>query len=422
MAGAPPGYASGGPVRSPPAAPLQWLQRWWGSTNRPLPASLEKQAPSIDGCATKHRKCKPPEANTSVSSKQAVYRILDVAANRAAEGLRTVEEFVRFAVDNPQLVEQAKSMRHALAAAVGRLPREKLLAARNTLGDVGTEIGLPSEQSRQGMEAVVVAALARVQQSLRCLEEYGKTLAPEMAADVERIRYQIYTFGRQLELIMHRRQSLADAKLYVLVDIIDEPDLWRQRIAELATAGADLIQIRDKAVSDRLLWQRCRMAVETLRKLDGVACRVIINDRADIAAAVDADGVHVGQDELPVEAVRQIVGDDKIVGLSTHSIEQAREAVRVGADYIGCGPTFPSRTKSFQHFPGVEFLNEVAREIEIPAFAIGGIDSEHLPAVIASGVSRIAVSGAVWNQADMVGAVRGLRRVLDAATVSGVES
>ncbi|WP_164103353.1 thiamine phosphate synthase [Candidatus Laterigemmans baculatus] len=357
-----------------------------------------------------------------MSSEQAVYRILDVAANRAAEGLRTVEEFVRFALDDPQLVEQAKAMRHGLAAAVARLPRAKLLSARDTLGDVGTEISLASERSRPGIEAVVVAALARVQQSLRCIEEYGKTVVPEMAAEVERIRYQIYTFGRQVELSMHRRQSLADAKLYVLIDILEEPELWRQRIVELAAAGADLIQIRDKAVSDRLLWERCQMAVEAVRSANVPSCRLIINDRADIAAAVDADGVHVGQDELPVEAVRRIVGDDKLIGLSTHSIEQAREAVRVGADYIGCGPTFPSRTKTFEQFPGVEFLRQVAREIELPAFAIGGIDLERLPEVIASGVGRIAVSGAVWNQADVVGAVRGLRRLLDAVTSSEAES
>jgi thiamine-phosphate pyrophosphorylase len=90
-----------------------------------------------------------------------------------------------------------------------------------------------------------------------------------------------------------------------------------------------------------------------------------------------ADGVHVGQEELTIRDVRQIVGPEMLVGVSTHSIEQARQAVLDGASYLGCGPTFPSETKHFDHFPGLDFLRQVAAEISLPAFAIGGITLEH---------------------------------------------
>lgn len=350
------------------------------------------------------------------SDERAVYRILDVAANRAAEGLRTVEEFVRFALDDAAMVAEVKGMRHALTAALARVPREKRLAARDTIGDVGTGVSLPSERERQRTADVATAALARLQQSLRCLEEYGKAVSPEMAAEVERIRYRSYTLEKQLELTVDRRSWLAEARLYVLVDVAGDAETWRQRIAQLVAGGVDAIQVREKGANDRLLWERCRIAVETVRQTDAPRrCRLIVNDRADIAAAVDADGVHVGQEELPVGVVRRIVGENQCIGVSTHTIDQARQAVREGADYIGCGPTFPSRTKKFETFAGLEFLKAVAAEIDVPAFAIGGIDAENLPAVIATGVRRVAVAGAVWNRPDVAAAARGLRSLLDAA-------
>ena len=103
---------------------------------------------------------------------------------------------------------------------------------------------------------------------------------------------------------------------------------------------------------------------------------------------------------MPVVDARQIVGPTRLIGLSTHSIEQAREAVVVGADYIGCGPVFPGRTKSFDSYVGTDFLREVAAEVALPAFAIGGIDVTNVDQVIKTGVNRIAVTGAVRDAAD----------------------
>jgi thiamine-phosphate pyrophosphorylase len=122
-----------------------------------------------------------------------------------------------------------------------------------------------------------------------------------------------------------------------------------------------------------------------------------MNDRPDLAVLARADGVHIGQDELSVHDARQIVGPDQLIGISTHNIEQARQAVLAGANYIGCGPTFPSSTKHFDHFPGLDFLREVAAEISLPAFAIGGVTLGNLPSVRASGFHRVAVSSALTN-------------------------
>ena len=112
-----------------------------------------------------------------------------------------------------------------------------------------------------------------------------------------------------------------------------------------------------------------------------------MNDRADLAAMAHADGVHLGQDEIPVQDARVVLGSHALVGVSTHSIEQARQAVVDGANYLGCGPTFPSATKEFTRFPGVEFLRQISREIRLPAFAIGGINPANVEQVCAAGFS-----------------------------------
>jgi thiamine-phosphate pyrophosphorylase len=126
----------------------------------------------------------------------------------------------------------------------------------------------------------------------------------------------------------------------------------------------------------------------------------IMNDRADLAAATDADGVHVGQDELPVKEARAIVGPRRLVGVSTHSIEQARQAVLDGADYLGVGPVFPSATKAFDSLAGLELVRQIAAEISLPWFAIGGINAENIGAVLEAGATRIAVSHAILSAHD----------------------
>ena len=131
-----------------------------------------------------------------------------------------------------------------------------------------------------------------------------------------------------------------------------------------------------------------------------------MNDRADIAVAAGAQGVHVGQEELPVEAVRRVVGSELLIGVSTHNLDQVRSAVADGADYIGCGPTFPSQTKAFDAYPGLDFLRAAAAETTLPAYAIGGITLEQLETVLATGIHGVAVSQAILAAENPVAAVR----------------
>jgi thiamine-phosphate pyrophosphorylase len=171
-----------------------------------------------------------------------------------------------------------------------------------------------------------------------------------------------------------------------------------------------MIQLRDKSLDDREVAERARLLVKLTR---GRRTLSVINDRAVIAAAVHADGVHVGQEDLSVKDARAIVGTRMLIGVSTHNIAQARAAVLDGADYLGAGPTFLSRTKSFGAFAGLGYLREVSAEMRLPTFAIGGITAGNLRDVIESGVTRVAVSGAVVDAADPADAARELLGILD---------
>ncbi|MCP4945226.1 MAG: thiamine phosphate synthase [Planctomycetaceae bacterium] len=350
-------------------------------------------------------------------TRNSVYRILDASANRAGEGLRTMEEIARFVLDDSKLTSEFKSQRHCLAGALKAISRVSLLQARNTGGDVGTEITGAGEYLRADLADVVAAAAARTQQSFRVLEEYTKTIDPEISAELEQIRYRCYTACAAIELrvVTHSENCrLHSSSLYVLMSCGSSHSNFKAKVEELLVGEADVIQLRDRSADDRTLISRARAGTEIARRLGKV---FIMNDRADLALAADTDGVHVGQEELPVADARRIVGN-RLVGVSTHSIQQARDAVKDGADYIGCGPVFSSKTKCFTEFVGTEFLTQVVDEIQIPAFAIGGIDLTNVDQVVRSGMHRIAVTGAIRDSDHPVGVAQQLKSVLNAAVAA----
>lgn len=342
----------------------------------------------------------------------AVLRILDANANRAAEGLRVVEEYARFVLADPFQAGRWKSLRHELTAALATLPPSERLAARDTAADVGVGLETPAEYRRIDSADVATANLARAQQALRSLEEYGKAWRSDFARAVERLRYQSYVLGAALLRVSPHDSRLAGRALYVLVDGgVDAEDFERRCRAVLA-GGAGVVQLRDKRLDDRDLLERARRLRAWTRASDVL---LIVNDRPDLARLADADGVHVGQTELRVRDARAIMGPRALIGVSTHAIDQARQAVLDGADYLGCGPTFASSTKAFERFAGLDYLREVAAEIRTPAYAIGGVRLENLDQLLAAGATRVAVSDAVWRADDPTAAARAFVRKLTTA-------
>ncbi|MDR2172016.1 MAG: thiamine phosphate synthase [Planctomycetaceae bacterium] len=205
---------------------------------------------------------------------------------------------------------------------------------------------------------------------------------------------------------------ICGARFYVLVDCMSSGDIFREVVKGIIEGGADAIQLRDKFATDRVILNRGYILRELI---DGGFGNVLflMNDRVDLAKLVGADGVHVGQDDLPVAAARNILGDGFLVGVSTHNIEQARRAELDGADYIGVGPVFKSETKDFNLLAGVELIKEASLlGLKIPAFAIGGIDEENIMEVIKAGFGRVAVSNAVKNAPDPKLAAKKIKTLL----------
>lgn len=325
-------------------------------------------------------------------------RILDANGNRASEGLRVVEDYFRFAQNHPAAAQRCKQLRHDLATLIEQLSLSARLAARDVSQDVGRTIQTSQEYHRPTMASVAWANLKRVQQALRSLEEFGKTFSPAWAQSLEQLRYKSYQLEHYLAGTPEARVQLsASANLCVLVDHGQSIDDFQRRAAALIEVKVPMLQLREKRADDGV---RIRFAQTLVRLAEKSHTQIVINDRPDIAAAVDAHGVHLGQEDVPLSAARKFMQASQLIGLSTHSREQAVAAQAAGSDYIGAGPTFPSPTKTFDAFPGLPFLRQIAQEIALPAFAIGGIQLDNLERVLETGVQRVAVASAVWNASD----------------------
>ena len=369
------------------------------------PAPAPRFAPDPPGDAVPPGDALPPFDTLPPGEQTGALRIVDANYNRAAEGLRVVEEYCRFVLADGHLTGLAKGIRHDLVQALASVPSATRLAARETLADPGTGLGDYRSVEQWSLELVATANLKRVEQALRAIEEYAKPLRGEASPLVESLRYRTYTLAKAIGLAHDSRRRLADSRLYVLLDGRSSECAFAELASELIATGVHIVQLRDKVLPDRELLARARL----LRRIidEHVAGQpsvrrtlFIMNDRPDLAVLARADGVHIGQEELTVRDVREIVGPRMLVGVSTHSLPQARQAVLDGASYLGCGPTFPSSTKSFADFPGLEFLRQVAAEISLPAFAIGGITASNLPQVLGAGFVRVAVSGSVISADD----------------------
>lgn len=201
-----------------------------------------------------------------------------------------------------------------------------------------------------------------------------------------------------------------DYSLYLVTDrsILKGRDLFAA-VEEAIKGGATLVQLREKDVSSLDFYN---IALRMRQITHECNVPLIINDRLDIALAVDADGLHVGHEDLPVEVARRLLGSGKILGYSVTSAEEARHGEKSGADYLGAGPVFPTGSKSDAADPiGTETLAVIRKAVSIPVVAIGGVGASNILDVKASGVDGISVISAILGSHDIEGASRNLARL-----------
>ena len=323
-------------------------------------------------------------------------RIIDANLNRIGEGLRFLEDVARLILNDAVLTGQLKTIRHSILDRDLSFNRQ-LLQSRDSEGDVGINIESPKERE---LPIMIVANSRRVQESLRAIEELAKLPDIKLDPDMfKQARFEIYTVEQKLMSKLLRQDKIK--RLTGLYVIIDTQALKGRNPVEVASqaigGGARIIQLRDKNLSKIEL-----LAVaEQLKKLcNKHNVLFIINDYLDLALAVDADGLHLGQDDLPVKAARKLLPLNQIIGCSARTIDRAVAAQSDGADYIAIGSMYPTPSKEEAEVVGVKRLHQIRQAVAVPLVAIGGITSENISEVIAAGASAAAVISAVLNTDD----------------------
>lgn len=344
-------------------------------------------------------------------SQKAVFRIIDANFNRAREGLRVMEEFCRFGLNNPALSGRAKQLRHALCTVIARLPRETLLCARDTDGDVGVGQVVEGQQQRRDLVDCLTAAAKRLVEALRALSECAQTLDSTLANELEQLRYQAYTLERDITVQGVPAMRFAQVRLYVIITSNQASEvmaLTEQCIA----GGADCIQLRAKAMDDRSRLALARDFAERCRQGEVIS---MINDRADIAIAAGADGVHLGLTDLPVETVRQMQRTPLIIGATTHNLGELETACQERPTYVALGPAFVTSTKPDLEPAGLEYVRQAIPRLDQAGLGhcvIGGINPPNVSQVLAAGARCIVVCAAVIGADNPRAACFSLKKVM----------
>jgi thiamine-phosphate pyrophosphorylase len=345
--------------------------------------------------------------------------MIDANLNRSSEGLRVLEDVARFLLNDAELSQRLRTLRHNLARETESLS-VGLLSHRDSEHDVGHLHSKDKERAKEatslrGLLDLVTANAKRAEESLRVIEELAKL--PEMnsmlnSARFEQTRFALYTLERDLISKISRRDKIERmAGLYV---ILDRQFLAGRDELEIATqiieGGAKAIQLRDKQSKKGEML----VVAQRLRELCSQAGALfIINDYLDLALAVAADGIHIGQEDLPLPVVRRELPIDKIIGCSVTTVSQATRAQDEGADYIAVGSVFPTATKKEAIVVGIDTLRKLKRTISTPVVAIGGINHNNVGEVVAAGADAIAVISAVLGEKDVRGAVQKLVAKMD---------
>lgn len=324
-----------------------------------------------------------------------------------------MEEFCRFVLNSNSLTERVKHLRHELSASIGRLDAGRLVAGRDTPGDVGVGMQVESQLGRSDLVDCFTAACKRLTEALRVLAEVIAIHNKPVADGIEKLRYAAYTLEKDIVLFSDTSARYKSVRLYIVITSSLPAEVIR--LTHACTAGgADCIQLRAKSMADDGLFA---LAVEFVKICRDAGVLSIINDRADLAVAAEADGLHLGQHDLPVEHARKLQVAPLIVGKSTHSLEQLRAACEERPTYVGLGPVFPTGTKPDVPAVGLEYITcatQVLAGTAVGHAAIGGIAVDNVERVLGAGARTIAVCAAVTHAADPAAACRALKKKIDA--------
>jgi thiamine-phosphate pyrophosphorylase len=339
----------------------------------------------------------------------AAYRIIDANFNRAREACRLVEEFCRFVLNSKSLTERAKKLRHELSTTIGSIDSNLLLAGRDTKSDVGAGETVQNQMGRENLIDCFTAACKRLGEALRVLAEILQTIDASRAGKIEQLRFEAYELEKDASLFFNTAERFKPVKLYVIINSDLPAEIIRLTQSCIA-GGADCIQLRAKNIDTDTLFAIAGEFVGICKEHNVPA---IINDRVDIAAASDADGVHLGQNDLPIEQVRKLQHRPLIIGRSTHCMAELEKALKQLPTYVSLGPVFATDTKADLQPVGLEYVREgteFLKDTGVRGVAIGGITAKNVADVLKAGASTVAVCSAIAKAEDSTSACRVLKQ------------
>ena len=318
-----------------------------------------------------------------------IFQIIDANLDRAREGLRVLEDWARFGLGKEEYVKRIKNFRQIL----GKNHLEIYKKSRNHGQDKCQGLTHVEQKNKKKPEQIISSNSARVQEALRVIEEFSKLNNHELSKIASQIRYEIYTLEIDLLSLNIGKKSeeiLKENNLYV---ITDQKENLLQTIEEILIAGVKIIQHRFKTGTDK---ENLEEAIQIKNLCKNYDSLFIINDRVDIALASNADGIHIGQDDLDLKTARKLLGYSKIIGISANNAFDISNAIKNGCDYLGIGPVFETSTKNKKPL-GIEKIKSLTKNLAIPWFAIGGVTTNNISYLKSCGFNKVALVSQLMN-------------------------
>ena len=333
--------------------------------------------------------------NTNITNTEdlRIYQIIDANLDRAREGLRVLEDWARFGLGGNDFVAKIKNYRQIL----GKNHLEVYKQSRNYIEDQFKGLTHQEQNNRKTPEQIICSNAGRVQEALRVIEEFSRQHNHKLSTIASEIRYEIYSLEVDLLSLSNRKGSeeiLKENDLYV---ITDQKENLLKIIEDILISGVKIIQHRFKKGTDKDNLEEAIQIKNLCKKYNSL---FIINDRVDIALASDADGVHLGQDDLGLRTARKLLGYSKIIGISANNKVDISNALKDGCDYIGIGPIFETVTKKDKKPLGIERIKILTKDLNIPWFAIGGVTKNNISFLKSNGFKKVALVSQIMNSED----------------------
>ena len=332
-------------------------------------------------------------SNPTEAEDVRIYQIIDANLDRAREGLRVLEDWARFALGENDSVKKIKNFRQIL----GKNHLEVYKQSRNFIEDECKGLTHQEQFKRNTPDQIISSNAGRVQEALRVIEEFSRQHNHELSKIAAEIRYEIYNLEIELLRLSKYKRSeeiLKENDLYV---ITDQKENLLEIIEALLIAGVKIIQYRFKTGTDKDHLQEAIQIKNLCKRYNSL---FIVNDRVDIALASNADGVHLGQDDLDLRTSRKLLGYSKLIGISANNEIDISNALKNGCDYIGIGPVFETATKKNKKPLGIEKIKTLTKDLNIPWFAIGGIKSNNISYLKRNGFKKVALVSQLMNSED----------------------